>query len=101
VAHAARHGHQQLDRGAGLAVNALPDDAVADLDAVDVNHDLGRHDQLASARASELPKTVIHPFMGASVALGRGELRFAPGYHTSDARRPRPTAPPLDSNLTW
>jgi hypothetical protein len=45
VAHAARHRHRQLDRGAGLAANALPDDAVADLDAVDVNHDLGRHDQ--------------------------------------------------------
>jgi hypothetical protein len=63
--------------------------------------DLGSDIRPASARASELPKTVIHPFIGASVALERGELRFASGYHTSDARRPRPTAPPLDSNLTW
>jgi hypothetical protein len=63
--------------------------------------DLGSDTRVASTRASELPKTVIHPFIGASVALGRGELRFASGYHTSDARRPRPTAPPLDSNLTW
>jgi hypothetical protein len=63
--------------------------------------DLGGDIRPASAPASELPKTVIHPFIGASVTLGRGELRFASGYHTSDARRPRPTEPLLDSDLPW
>jgi hypothetical protein len=63
--------------------------------------DLGSDTRLASARASELPKTVIHPFIGASVALERGELRFASGYHTSNARHSRLTASPLSSILTW
>jgi hypothetical protein len=63
--------------------------------------DFGSDIRPASARASELPKTVNHPFIGASVALERGEPQFASGYHTSDATRARPTVPPLDSNLTW
>jgi hypothetical protein len=81
-------------------IDPLPT-ATGDVGLAATASDLGGDTRLASARASELPKTVIHPFIGASVALGRGELRFASSYHTSDARRPRPTAPPLDSNLTW
>jgi hypothetical protein len=62
---------------------------------------LGSDTGLASARASELPKTVTHPFVGTRVALKRGQLRSPSGYHTNDAARPGLTEPPSDSDLTW
>jgi hypothetical protein len=37
--------------------------------------DVGSDTRLASARASELTKIVVHPFIGASVALWRGPLQ--------------------------
>ena len=62
--------------------------------------DLGTDTRLASARASELPKTVIHPFVGTRVALKR-TAAIPSVYHTNDAARPRLTDPPSDSDLTW
>ena len=48
--------------------------------------DLGSDTTLASARTSELPKTVIRPFVGARSALERGRLRSPPATILITAR---------------
>jgi len=61
---------------------------------------LGSETGLAPARASELRKTVTHPFAGTRVALERGQLRCPSGYHTNAARLGL-TELPSDLDLTW